>query len=59
MGLTRIATVALPPGGDDGHADVHLRSGRVFPANTALDQVEVPDGPGASHLGSQAWACGL
>ncbi len=58
MGLTRIATVELPSGGDYDHADVHLRSGRVYLANTALDQVEVLDGPGASHLGSVAGCAG-
>ena len=52
VGLMRIATVDLPSGGDYDHADVHLRSGRVYLANTALDQGEVLDGPGARHLGS-------
>lgn len=58
MGLPRIATIDPPSGGDYDHADVHLPSGRVYLANTALDQVEVLDGPGASHLGSVAGCAG-
>ncbi len=58
MGLRRIATVELPSGGSYDPADVHLRSGRVHLANTALDQVEVLDGPGASHLASIAGCAG-
>ena len=42
--LERIATVELPSGGDYDH-DVHLETGRVYLASTALDQVEVLDGP--------------
>ncbi len=58
MGLKRIAMVDLPSGGDYEHADVHLPSGRVYLANTALDQIEVLDGQGASHLGSIAGCAG-
>ena len=52
MRLTKVATVELPSGGDYDDPDVHLRNGRVYLAHTALDQVEVLDGPGAIHLGS-------
>ena len=52
MGRARIATVEPPSGG--GHADVHPRGGLVYPASTALDQVEILDRPGARHLGSLA-----
>ncbi len=52
MGLKRIATIDLPSGGDYNHASLHASSGRVHLADTALDQIEVLDGPGASHLGT-------
>ncbi len=58
MGLRRIATIDLPSGGDYDHADVHLPSGRVYLANTALDQVEVLGGQSASHLGTIAGCAG-
>ncbi|MDA8185724.1 MAG: hypothetical protein M0035_15095 [Actinomycetota bacterium] len=52
MGLKRIATIDLPSGGDYDHANPHVSSGRVYLADTALDQIEVLNGPGASHLGT-------
>lgn len=39
--LTRIATAELSSGGDYDRADAHQPRGRVYLANTALDQVEV------------------
>lgn len=50
--LKHIADVTLPPhtsGGFD-HADVHLKSGRVFIAHTANGTVEVVDGIGLRNL---------
>ena len=52
VGLKRIATIDLLSGGDYDNADLHVSSGRVYLANTALDQIEVLDVPGASHLGA-------
>ena len=44
--------VDLPPhqqGGFD-HADVHLKSGRVYVAHTAAGTLEIMDGESAKHL---------
>ena len=54
MPLKLWGSVALPPhrsGGFD-HGDVHLATGRVFVAHTALGAVEVIDGERATHLHS-------
>jgi len=44
--------VDLPHGqlGGFDHADVHLESGRVYVAHTAMGTVEIIDGEKASHL---------
>jgi sugar lactone lactonase YvrE len=52
--LTLTGTVALPPhpsGGFD-HGDVHLQTGRVFVAHTALGTVDIIDGERALHRGT-------
>jgi len=52
MPMKLLGSVTLPPhdsGGFD-HGDVHLPTGRVFVAHTALGTVEVIDGDRAAHL---------
>ncbi len=52
MALTLRGFIDLPPhapGGFD-HGDVHLQSGRVFVAHTAIGTVEVIDGQESRHL---------
>jgi len=52
MQREEIGRVALPHANSPGydHADVHSPTGRVFVANTELDQLEVLDGPSLTHL---------
>jgi DNA-binding beta-propeller fold protein YncE len=50
--LKQIGSINLPPhvsGGYD-HADVHLKSGKVYIAHTANGSVEVVDGEGLNHV---------
>ena len=51
MTLTLIGSIGLPPhpsGGFD-HGDVHLATGRVFVAHTAVGTIEVIDGGRGVH----------
>jgi len=43
---------AHPAGGGFDHGDVHLRSGRVFVAHTAIGTVELIDGERGAHSGT-------
>lgn len=54
MALLLTRSIDLPPhpsGGFD-HGDVHLRSGRVFVAHTALGTVDIIDGERGAHVGT-------
>ena len=51
MTLTLVRSIQLPrhPSGGFDHGDVHLSTGRVFVAHTALGTVEIVDGERGAH----------
>ncbi|HKV44717.1 MAG TPA: YncE family protein [bacterium] len=54
MTLSRLRSINLPPhpsGGFD-HGDVHLQTGRVFVAHTAMGTIEIIDGERGVHRGT-------